>query len=94
MPTSLKRYSVSIPDEVAPLVERDRRKKRIPTGTFLAAIIVKHYGMELGQTVMFGRARRPLVESQRVPLVVFQAPSQPETEQSSSPRALPGEAKI
>lgn len=79
MPTKLKRYSVSFPDELKLLLQADCRKNKIKVGKKLLAITTEHYQMQMNQPMYFGRSLPHADESPGSRPLVFRASGQPKS---------------
>lgn len=91
MPTKLKRYSVSFPDDILPLLMADCQMTKMKVGTQILAILVEHYQMRISQPMMFGRSQPIAKESKHARPLVFRAAPRREELPVSDRRVTPGQ---
>lgn len=83
MPTKLKRYSVSFPDDILPLLREDCRRTKTKVGTKILSILAEHYQSGISQPMIFGRPQPLSRGSRHSGPIVFRAPSQPKESPAS-----------
>ncbi len=69
MPTKMKRYSVSLPDDLYGVIVDDCSKEETRSGQKVGArilsVLLEHYQLRIHQPMIFGRSRPIAVESRR-----------------------------
>jgi len=87
MPTKLKRYMVSFPEDILPLIQKDCEINGMKVGTRIMSILTEHYRPAIAQPMIFGQDQPISKESRRARPLVFEAPAQPVAVPASDRRA-------
>lgn len=93
MPTKLKRYSVSFPDEILPLLQADCRRNGTKVGTKILSILAEHYQAAISQPMIFGQDQPLAKQSRAARPLVFRAPARPTLERDEAHRASNDQGK-
>ncbi len=91
MPTKLKRYSVSIPDDILPFLQEGCGTGGDKVGKRILSILTKHY-RKIETPIVF-RSQPVEAESRRAHPLVFEAPVRQVAEPSLNRRASLGRGK-
>jgi len=100
MPTKMKRYSVSLPDDLENAILRDclhiketaleNRRSASKVSARIVSVLLERYQLRIPQPMVFGRPQPVAKESRRGRLLVFGGPSQLATGAALNPRASHG----
>lgn len=81
MPTTRKRYTVSLPDDLHRIILNDcstfETRSEGKVGARILSVLLEHYQMRINQPMIFGRSQPIVAESRRARPLVFRGSSRP-----------------
>ncbi len=91
MATSLKRYSVCVPDEILKILQEDCWENQMPIGRKISLILLDYYRTEKAAAAgIIDRSQRHAKKSERQAVPIFGDSLPPESEDVSIPQTSNG----
>lgn len=91
MATTMRRITVSLPDDISNCLKRDCEGKKMQFSKKVVSIMREYYRMEIPHPMIFGRSQPISVESKHARPLVFRAAARPIEWPALDRRASPGQ---